>query len=97
MSSLRDDLGQFDAKGAAVIAVNPAGVESHDNYTRKFQFNFPLLSDPDRSIAQAYCTLKEDGKSIQRTVYIIDRQGVVRYAKQGMPKSAELLQVLEGL
>ncbi len=60
-------------------------------------FPFPLLSDAQREVATLYRALKEDGKSIQRTVYIIDKGGTIRYAKRGMPSNGELLEVLRGL
>lgn len=72
-------------------------MESHDNYSQKFEFGFPLLSDPDRAVTSAYNALKDNGKSVQRTVYILDKKGVVRYSRQGMPKNRELLDALEKL
>jgi peroxiredoxin Q/BCP len=60
-------------------------------WAAKMGFNFPLLSDLDRQV------LKENGKSVQRTVYIVDKQGIIRYARQGMPPDSELLEVLRGL
>ncbi len=81
----------------AIIAINPGTVTSHENYRQKYDLPFPLLSDPDRAVSHAYQALKPNGKSIQRTVLILDQNGVVRYVKQGMPKDSELLQVLERL
>ena len=81
----------------AIIAINPSTVTSHENYRQKYDLPFPLLSDPDRTVSHAYQALKPNGKSIQRTVLILDQNGVVRYVKQGMPKDSELLQVLERL
>src|SRR5438034_6830607 len=48
------------------LGVNPAGIESHKSYVEKMQFNFPLLSDPDRAIARAYHALKDDDRGIDR-------------------------------
>ena len=45
-------------------------------------------------MAQAYQALKPNGKSIQRTVLILDREGTIRYVKQGMPKDSDLLDTL---
>ncbi len=67
------------------FGVNPASTESHLKYVEKMRFNFPLLSDPDRAIAGAYHALKEDGKGIARTVYVIGTDGSVRYAQRGAP------------
>ncbi len=72
-------------------------MDFHKNYYEKFSFGFRLLSDPDRKTTAAYNALKENGKSVRRTVYIIDKKGVVRYAKQGMPGNEELLEALDKL
>ncbi len=82
---MRDEIAKFKAADIQPFGVNPAGLESHKSYVEKFQFNFPLLSDPDRAIARAYHALKDDGRGIQRTVYVIGRDGTVRFAQRGAP------------
>lgn len=72
-------------------------MKSHHNYREKFNLPFPILSDADRSVSHAYHAVKANGKSIERTVLIIDREGVIRYLKRGMPKDSELLEALHGL
>ena len=72
-------------------------MKSHGNYKAKFDLPFPLLSDPDRSVSHAYDAVKANGKSIQRSVLIIDTEGVIRYLKRGMPQDSELLQALNDL
>lgn len=81
----------FRAAGVQPFGVNPASVESHQSYVEKLKFNFPLLSDPDRVIARAYHALKEDGKSIQRTVYVVGRDGTIRFAQRGTPPVEEIV------
>ena len=82
---MRDEIAKFEAAKMQPLGVNPAGIESHKSYVEKFRFNFPLLSDPDRAIAGAYHALKDDGKGIQRTVYVIGGDGTVRFALRGAP------------
>ena len=77
--------------------MNPASVKAHERWADSKGFNFPLLSDPHRQVCAAYGVLKANGKSVQRTVYIIDKNGIIRYAKQGLPPDSELLEVLRGL
>ncbi len=78
-----------------MLAVNPGSLKSHQSWADRFGFNFPIAADADRAVCRAYEALKENGASVQRTVYIVDKAGVVRYAKQGMPSTEELLQVLD--
>ncbi len=78
-----------------MVAVNPGSLKSHEAWSQKFGFDFPIAADTDRAVCRAYDVLKENGTSVQRTVYIVDRAGVIRYAKQGMPSTEEVLQALD--
>ncbi len=82
---MRDEIAKFKSAAMQPLGVNPASVDSHRSYVEKMRFNFPLLSDLERTIAGAYNALKEDGKGIQRTVYVIGRDGTVRFAQRGYP------------
>jgi len=82
---VRDEIAKFQSAKMQPLGVNPASIESHQSYVDKFRFNFPLLSDPERAIARAYHALKDDGKGIQRTVYVIGSDGKVRFAQRGAP------------
>jgi thioredoxin-dependent peroxiredoxin len=88
---VRDEIEKFKAAKLQPFGVNPASVDGHKGYADKFQFNFPLLSDPDRAIASAYHALKDDGKGIQRTVYVIGKDGTIRFAQRGAPAVADIV------
>ncbi len=88
---MRDEIERFRQAGIQPFGVNPAGVESHAAYVEKMRFNFPLLSDPDRAIGMAYHALKEDGKGIQRSVYVVAKDGRIRFAQRGAPPPDEVV------
>jgi peroxiredoxin Q/BCP len=89
-------MAKFKKAGIQPFGVNPAGVDSHHAYVEKLGFNFPLLSDPERAIARAYAALKDDGKGIQRTVYVIGRDGTVRFAQRGAPPVDDIVAAVAG-
>lgn len=93
---MRDEIEQFAAAGVQPFGVNPAGIPSHRKYAEKFRFNFPLLSDPDRTAGDAFGVLKPDGKGFIRSVVLIDRDGTVRFAERGAPKTPRILAPLTG-
>lgn len=97
LASLQEALEEFSQMGTAVVAINPAPLEEHEKYRQQLQFSFPLLSDPGGAVAQKYQAFNELERTNQRTVYIIDKQGIIRYAKQGMHWDPEFLEVLEEL
>ena len=76
---------KFERAGIQPFGVNPATIDAHKKYVDKMHFNFPLLSDPDRSIARAYHALKEDDRSVARTVYVVGKDGTVRFGQRGAP------------
>lgn len=80
--------------GVQPFGINPAGWEDHRRYAAKLRLPFPLLSDPDREVAGSYGALKEDGKSIQRSVVLVGRDGIVRFAARGAPGAKESLAAL---
>ena len=77
-----------------IFGVNPASVEAHKKYKNSKEFNFHLLSDNMRKTVHDYEALKENGSSILRTVYIIDKEGKIRFAERGMPDDAKLLEAI---
>ncbi len=93
---MRDELADFLAAGVQPLGVNPADAADHEQYAHKLSLGFPLLSDPERSIARAYGALKDDGRGIQRTVYGIRRDGTVAFAARGAPPPVEVIAALAG-
>jgi peroxiredoxin Q/BCP len=85
---------KFERAGIQPFGVNPATIESHRKYVDKMRFNFPLLSDPDRAIARAYHALKDDGTGIARTVYVVAKDGTVRFGQRGAPPPDEIVAAL---
>ncbi len=96
LCALQDDLAMFEDLNTAVLASNPASMESHDRFAAAQGYRFPILVDAEKTMAADYCALKPEG-GIQRTVYIIDAKGIIQYAKQGMPTDEELADVIRGL
>ncbi len=88
---MRDEIAKFHSAGIQPFGVNPAGVESHASYVRKLGFNFPLLSDGERAMARAYHALKDDGKGIQRSVYVIRQDGTIAFAQRGAPSVSDIV------
>jgi peroxiredoxin Q/BCP len=67
-----------------VLGVSGDSLASHDKFKAKYKLNFPLLSDPDKAVAQKYGAWGEKvlyGKKsvgMIRSTFVIDGEGVVR-------------------
>ena len=75
--SFRDNLGTVRRMGAEIIGVSLDSVESHKKFASKYHLPFPLISDKEKRIANAYGVLKETGTSASRVTFIIDKAGKV--------------------
>jgi len=87
-------MAKFQKAGVQPLGVNPAGIDSHAHYVEKMKFNFPLLSDPERAAAKAYHAVKEDGQGILRTVYVIGKDGTVKFGMRGTPEVDDIVGAL---
>lgn len=83
LNAYNDELAQFEALDAQVLAVSAQGIDSHERFSGKHGFRFPLLADTDKTVAAAYGTLGPLGFP-RRSVFVIDRDGVVRYAHRAI-------------
>jgi peroxiredoxin Q/BCP len=88
LCDLRDHWEQARSRNVEVFGVNPAGAEKHERFRRKFSFPFPLVADRGQRIAKLY---HANGLIIKRTVYVIGPDGVIRFARRGMPSPSEVL------
>lgn len=75
-----------------LFGVNPQGAGKHERFRRKFQFPFPLLVDKEQRVAALY---HANGIIVKRTVYLIGRDGRIRFARRGMPRPSEVLGAAE--
>src|SRR3970040_1057475 len=89
-------MATFRQAGIQPFGVNPAGVDDHRKYVEKMRFNSRARADPDRAIARAYAARKDDGKGIQRTVYVIGRDGTVKFAQRGAPPADDIVAAAAG-
>jgi len=86
-----------------VFGVSPDSLPSHEKFRAKYRLNFPLLSDPDKSVAKKYGAFGEKvmyGKKVIgmiRSTFIIDGDGVVRKVFPRVRVDGHADQVLEAL
>lgn len=79
---------QFQKKNVVIIGISKDSLESHQQFQKKYDFPFILLSDPSTETIQKYDVWKEKklyGKTymgVVRTTYIIDEQGVIIWAQE---------------
>lgn len=95
----------FRQQDIVVIGVSKDSQTSHQNFAKKYNLPFILVSDPELTAIQAYDVWQEKklyGKvsmGVVRSTYIIDEQGVIEkvYPKaKPDTNAAEILEYLQG-
>jgi len=77
--TLRDIFAELADLNATVLGISGDYVFSHQEWAKHHNLQFPLLSDHDHQVAKMYDSYREDVGFNKRTVYLIDKDGVVRY------------------
>ena len=101
--SFRDNIGALTEAGALVYGVSTDDVASHGKFTSKFDLNFPLLADTERTTVQDYgvwVERKRFGRTsmgIQRATFLIDEEGRIAKVWATVKPELHVAQVLEAL
>jgi peroxiredoxin Q/BCP len=97
----RDLHPAFKRLGAAVCGVSRDSLQSHERFCAKMGFPFPLLSDPDEKLCAMFGVMKMKNmygrqvRGIERSTFVIDKDGVVRREWRGVKVPGHAQEVLE--
>ncbi|BAY15881.1 alkyl hydroperoxide reductase/ thiol specific antioxidant/ Mal allergen [Anabaenopsis circularis NIES-21] len=93
--SFRDAQEQYQGKDIVVLGVSADDEVSHQAFTQKFNLNFPLLADTDKSLIQAYDV--DGGGYAKRVTYVIDANGKIVHVDANVNTSNHASDILEAL
>ncbi len=96
LCAARDAALAYASRGVQVVAVNPGSLDSHRRWAQNNGFEFPICADEGKRVAAAYGVLGPLGQ-IARTVFLVDRNGVVRWVQPGNPSTTEILAAVSEL
>jgi len=83
LCAYNNELAQFAGLSAQVLGISAQDVASHEAFSAKHGFAFPLLSDVDKSVHRAYGVLGLMDMP-RRSVFVLDGAGVIRYAHRAV-------------
>ena len=95
-----ENFAEFERRGLVVIGISKDSVDSHKRFAEKYSLPFPILSDSTLEVITAYGVLKPstDGtpsKSLVRSTYLIDGEGVIVRAFGAVKAKENADQMLE--
>src|SRR6188474_1013564 len=99
----RDAYAQFQKAGAIVLGVSTDPVKSHQKFVDKFSLLFPLLSDEDKKIVEAYGVWGEKSfmgrkyMGTHRVTFLIGPDGRIKKIWPKVKPEEHAKEVLEAL
>ena len=82
--SMRDALKDYEGLDCKVFGISTDSPFALDAWAQKEGYQFPLLSDYNKTVARDYQTLYDDLMGFKgvckRSAYVIDKEGKIRYA-----------------
>lgn len=83
LCSYNNDLQQFTKVNAQILAISAQDIASHESFSAKQGFKFPLLSDTQKTVANLYSVVGLLGLP-RRSVFVVDANGVIKYAHRAV-------------
>ncbi len=86
LCSVRDNLNTYTSLNAAVVGISVDSIFTLAKFKEEQSYNFPLLSDFNKDVSQAYGSFYDefvfDMKGVsRRAAFVVDGEGMIQYAE----------------
>lgn len=98
--SLKNSMNIFRTKNVQVIGISPDSEESHQLFSKKHGLNFPLISDPDLTIASLFGAVEtgaDNRPKLVRATFLVDSAGRVVWKEQPVSIEGHIERILKAL
>ena len=99
--NFRDLHAEFVAANTVILGISRDSLKSHENFKAKQGFPFELGSDSDEAICTLFAVMKmknmygKQVRGVERSTFVIDRNGVLRREWRGVKVPGHVQEVLE--
>ncbi|MEH2394045.1 MAG: peroxiredoxin [Nostoc sp.] len=93
--SFRDAQSQYQGKDVVILGVSADDEVSHQAFTQKYNLNFPLLADSDKSLIKAFDV--DGGGYAKRVTYVIDPSGKITHVDANVNTTTHASDILAAL
>jgi peroxiredoxin Q/BCP len=96
-------IGRFRDLSAVVLGASRDGLKAQENFKSKQGFPFDLVTDKDETLCNLFATIKlknmygKQVRGIERSTFLIDKQGVLRREWRGVKVKGHVEEVLEAV
>jgi peroxiredoxin Q/BCP len=78
--NFRDLAAEFAQAGAQRLGISADAVDKQKQFADKHDFDYPLVSDPEREVAAAYGVKRRFGPSpVRRATFVIGKDGIIKH------------------
>src|SRR4029453_12620310 len=98
-----DNLAHFQTAGVPVMGISRDDAQSHQRFRNKYGLQFPLLTDADHQVMDAYGAWGEKTRygqtsiGVLRSTFLVDEQGRIERAWHNVKADGHAAKVLEAL
>ena len=98
-----DNLAGFQAAGVPVVGISPDNAASHQRFRNRYGLRFPLLTDADHTVMEAWGAWGEKTRygrtsvGVLRSTFLLDEQGRVERAWHNVKADGHATNVLAHL
>ena len=102
-AQFRDLHDKFAKAGAVVAGISRDSIKSHQNFAAKMGFPFPLISDPDEKLCQAFDVIKMKNmygkkvRGIERSTFLVGPDGKLAQEWRGVKVPGHASEVLSAV
>ena len=99
--NFRDHHSELLEKGMVVIGVSPDTEAKHNKFAFKYDLNFPLIADVDKTVINQYGVwgpkkfMGREYDGVKRSTFIIDENGVIEHIIKKVKTKESTQQVLK--
>ena len=96
----RDAYADFQACNTEIFGISRDNIKSHENFKTKFSFPFELLADTEEVACTLFSVMKmknmygKQVRGIERSTFIIDKNGVLVKEWRGVKVDGHVTEVL---
>lgn len=98
--AFRDHYKAFKRLGAEVVGVSRDTLKSHQKFTEKYDFPFPLIADPDEILCEQFGVMKDKNmygkkvRGIERSTFLFNAKGQMVESWRGVKIPGHVEEVL---
>ncbi len=97
----REYYPEFQKANTEIVGLSRDSMRSHENFAKKFDLPFPLISDPEETVCNRFNVMKtkirygKPGRGIERSTFLIDRDGKLVKEWRGVKVAGHIEEILE--